>query len=265
MRTLILFCCLSISTYCFSQIDPSDYQDLHYRMIGPFRGGRTVGAVGIPSQPNVFFIGVNNGGVWKTDDYGRTWHPIFDKSPTGSVGDLAVSPSNPNIIYVGTGEGLHRPDLSVGDGMFKSVDGGKHWQHIGLDDVQQIGRVIVHPTNPDIVFVAGLGHPYGPNEMRGVFRSLDGGKTWKKTLYINHNTGAAQVEFDPNNPQILYADMWEDREGPWENGAFSGPNSGLYKSTDGGTSWKKLEKGLPNGAQGLGRIGVAIAPSNSNR
>jgi len=234
-------------------------------MIGPFRAGRTVGAVGIPTQPNVFFIGHNNGGVWKTDDYGRTWNPIFDDAPTGSVGDLAVSPTNPNIIYVGTGEGLHRPDLAVGDGMFKTTDGGETWKHIGLDDIQQISRVIVHPTNPDIVFVAGLGHPYGANEMRGIFRSMDGGTTWEKTLYINHNTGAVQVEFDPNNPQVLFADMWEHQEGPWENAKFSGPNSGLYKSTDGGSTWNKITKGLPSVEQGLGRIGVAIAPSNSKR
>ena len=265
MRPLVILFSLAFSLLCNSQINPAHFQDLKYRMIGPFRGGRTVGAVGVPSQPNVFYIGVNNGGVWKTDDYGRTWNPIFDDAPTGSVGDLAVSPSNPNIIYVGTGEGLHRPDLSVGDGMFKSIDGGKHWQHIGLDDIQQISRVIVHPTNPDIVIVAGLGHPYGANDMRGIFRSIDGGKTWEKTLFINHNTGAVQVEFDPNDPQILFADMWEHQEGPWENASFSGPNSGLYKSTDGGSAWKKLENGLPTAKQGLGRIGIAIAASNSNK
>lgn len=265
MRLLVFLFCIAFSSFSNSQINPNYFHDLKYRMIGPFRGGRTVGAVGVPSQPNVFYIGVNNGGIWKTDDYGRTWNPIFDDAPTGSVGDLAVSPSNPNIIYVGTGEGLHRPDLSVGDGMFKSIDGGKHWQHIGLDDVQQISRVIVHPTNPDIILVAGLGHPYGANDMRGIFRSIDGGKTWDKTLFINHNTGAVQVEFDPNNPQILFADMWEHQEGPWENASFSGSNSGLFKSTDGGSTWKKLENGLPNAAQGLGRIGIAISASNSNR
>lgn len=246
-------------------IAPSNYQDLKYRLIGPFRASRTVGAVGIPSQPNVFFMGVNNGGVWKTDDYGRTWNPIFDDQPTGSVGDIAVSPNNPNIIYVGSGEGLHRPDLSVGDGVFKSVDGGKSWAHIGLKDVQQIGRLIIHPTNPDIVFVAGLGHPYGANEMRGIFRTKDGGKTWEKVFYINHNTGAIQIEFDPTNPQILYADMWEHQEGPWENAAFSGPNSGLYKSIDGGTTWRQLTGGLPGAAQGLGRIGFGISNSNPKR
>ncbi|SIO01402.1 Uncharacterized protein SAMN05444394_2898 [Algoriphagus halophilus] len=248
----------------FGQVSSSHYQNLEYRMIGPFRASRTVGGVGIPSQPNVFFMGVNNGGVWKTDDYGRTWNPIFDEAPTGSVGDIAVAPSDPSILYVGSGEGLHRPDLGVGDGIFKSIDGGKTWTHIGLNDIQQVGRLIVHPTDPDIVFVAGLGHPYGANEQRGVFKTVDGGETWKKVLYINENTGAIQVEFDPNNPSILFADMWEHQEGPWENAAFSGPNSGLYKSTDGGETWRKITKGLPGADQGLGRIGVGIAPSNSN-
>jgi photosystem II stability/assembly factor-like uncharacterized protein len=221
--------------------------------------------VGVPSQANVFYIGVNNGGVWKTDDYGRTWNPIFDDVATGSVGDLAVSPSHPHVIYVGTGEGLHRPDLAVGDGMFKSNNGGESWEHIGLGDIQQVSRVIVHPTNPDLVYVAGLGHPYGANEMRGIFKSDNGGKTWKKTLYINPNTGAIQVEMDMNDPNILFAAMWEHQEGPWENAKFSGPHSGLYKSTDGGETWRKIENGLPGADQGLGRIGVALALSNSKR
>jgi photosystem II stability/assembly factor-like uncharacterized protein len=266
MRHIFSISLFLISSFCFGQsVDQSSIQDLKYRMIGPFRAGRTVGAVGIPDQPNVFFIGVNNGGVWKTDDFGRTWNPIFDDAPTGSIGDLAVSPSDPNVIYVGTGEGLHRPDLSVGDGMFKSTDGGKSWSKIGLDDIQQIARVIVHPTNPNIVFVAGLGHPYGANEMRGIFRSTNGGQSWEKVLYINHNTGSVQVEFDPTNPNVLYADMWEHQEGPWENASFSGPNSGLYKSTDGGSSWKKLENGLPTAENSLGRIGIGISPSNPKR
>ncbi len=266
MRAKLLFNLLLLVTSVAAQsINSSLYQDLRYRNLGPFRAGRTVGAVGVPTQPNVFYIGVNNGGVWKTDDYGRTWKPIFDDAPTGSVGDIAVSPSQPEVIYVGTGEGLHRPDLSVGDGIFKSSDGGKTWAHVGLADVQQVGRLIVHPTNPDIVFVAGLGHPYGPNEERGVFRTTDGGRSWQKVLYINHNTGAIQVEFDPTNPQIVFADLWEHREGPWENASFSGTNSGLYKSTDGGDTWRRLTQGLPTAAQGLGRIGVGLAPSNPKR
>ena len=266
MRSLLLVACLLMVSSAMAQsIDQALYQHLQYRLIGPFRASRTVGAVGIPTQPNVFFIGINNGGVWKTDDYGRTWTPIFDDTPTGSVGDIAVSPTQPDVIYVGTGEGLHRPDLGVGDGIFKSTDGGKTWAHVGLGDVQQVGRLIVHPTDPDIVFVAGLGHPYGPNEERGVFRTTDGGQTWEKVLYIDHNTGAIQVEFDPTNPEILFADMWEHREGPWENARFSGPNSGLYKSTDGGTTWRRLTTGLPTAEQGLGRIGVGIAPSDPNR
>lgn len=264
IRLLILLTCISFIATS-QPISPELYQDLAYRMIGPFRAGRTVAAVGVPTQPNVFYMGVNNGGVWKSDDYGRTWNPIFDSEPTGSVGDLAVSPSNPNIIYVGSGEGLHRPDLGVGDGIYKSIDGGKTWKHIGLRDVQQVGRLIVHPTNPDIVIVAGLGHPYGANDERGVFRTKDGGKSWEKVLYKNHNTGAIQVEFDPTNPEIIYADLWEHQEGPWENASFSGPNSGLYKSTDGGNTWKPLTQGLPGAQQGLGRIGFGISLTNPKR
>ena len=262
--TGLIILLLAINTLAgFAQAVPETaYQDLKYRLIGPFRAGRTVGAVGVETQPNVFFIGVNNGGVWKTDDYGRTWQPIFDQAATGSVGDLAVYSKNPDVIYVGTGEGLHRPDLSVGDGIFKTTNGGKSWQHIGLGDIQQVGRIIVHPTNPDMVFVAGLGHPYGPNEERGIFRTRDGGKTWEKVLYINPNTGAIQVEFDPKNPKRLYASMWEHREGPWENAGFSGTASGLYRSTDGGSTWKPIGKGLPGATEGLGRIGVAISHSN---
>ena len=246
-------------------IPPVHFQHLEYRMIGPFRAGRTVGAIGVPTQPNLFFMGVNNGGVWKTDDYGRTWLPIFDKMPTGSIGDIAVSPTNPEIIYVGTGEGLHRPDLSVGNGIYKSEDGGSTWNHLGLDDIQQVGRIIVHPTNPMEVFVAGLGHPYGANAERGVFKSQDGGKTWKKVLFINENTGAIQVEYNPANPNILFASLWEHREGPWENGNFSGAHSGLFKSVDGGETWKPILQGLPGATDGLGRIGICFAPSNTNQ
>lgn len=245
--------------------DGAAYQSLRYRLIGPFRAGRTVGAVGVPSRPNVFFVGVNNGGVWKTDDAGRTWQPIFDQASTGSVGDIAVSPSRPDVIYVGTGEGLHRPDLSTGDGIFKSIDGGRNWTHIGLADISQVGRIIVHPNDPDTVYVAGMGRPYGPSSERGVFRSRDGGATWQKILYVNANTGANRIEFDPGNPDVLYANLWEHREGPWENARFSGPGSGIYKSTDGGTTWRKLTTGLPGVEQGLGLTGVGVAPGRSSR
>ena len=266
---IFLFCFLIFTligcTLHAQSIPPIHFQHLEYRMIGPFRAGRTVGAIGIPTKPNVFFIGVNNGGVWRTDDYGRTWLPIFDKMPTGSIGDIAVSPTNPEIIYVGTGEGLHRPDLSVGDGIYKSEDGGSTWNHLGLKDIQQVGRIIVHPTNPMEVFVAGLGHPYGANAERGVFRTQDGGKTWKKVLFINENTGAIQVEYNPSNPNILFASLWEHREGPWENGNFSGAHSGLFKSVDGGETWKPILQGLPGATDGLGRIGICFAPSNTNQ
>ncbi len=246
-------------------IDSNQIQGMKWRMIGPFRGGRTVGASGVPGQPNVFYIGVNNGGVWKTTDYGHTWNPIFDDQPTGSIGALAVAPSNPEIIYVGSGEGLQRPDLSTGDGMYKSTDGGKTWKHLGLRDALQIGAILVDPKDPKLVYVAALGHPYGANEERGVFRSKDGGETWEKILYKDVDTGAIALVFDPSNSKVIYADLWSARQGPWENGAWQGPGSGLYKTTDGGNTWRQLTKGLPTFEQGLGRIGMAVAPSDSNR
>ena len=239
---------------------------LNWRMIGPHRAGRTVGVTGVPSQPSVFYIGVNNGGVWKTNDYGHTWKPIFDSQNTGSVGDVVVAPSNPNVVYVGSGEGIQRPDLSVGNGLYKSIDAGKSWTNMGLRDAQQIGGITVDPSNENRIFVAALGHPYGPNKERGVYRSLDGGKTLEQVLYINENTGAIQVTIDQNNPKIVYADIWAARQGPWENGAWNGKESGLFKSEDGGTTWRRLTKGLPTTTEdGLGRIGFTIAPSNSNR
>jgi photosystem II stability/assembly factor-like uncharacterized protein len=244
---------------------PKYYSALEWRSIGPYRGGRTVGAAGIADQPNVFFIGVNNGGVWKTDDAGGTWNPIFDAEPTGSIGAIAVAPSNPNVLYVGSGEGLQRPDLSVGDGMYKSTDGGKSWSHLGLRDGQQIPAIVVDPGNPDRLFVAVLGHPYGPNAERGVFRSTDGGRNFQKVLFKDNLTGAIDLAFDPTDPRTVYAVLWQAQQGPWENGAFSGPNSGLYKSTDGGDHWKQLTGGLPTFAQGLGRIGIGVAPSDGNR
>jgi photosystem II stability/assembly factor-like uncharacterized protein len=264
MRPLALLAAL-LPVLSAQTFDPQLYSGLQWRMIGPFRGGRTVGAAGTATQPNVFYIGVNNGGVWKTDDAGRTWRPLFDDQPTGSIGAIALAPSNPNIVYVGSGEGLQRPDLSTGDGMYKSTDAGKTWRHLGLRDAQQIAAILVDPRDPNRVFVAALGHPYGPNAERGVFRSNDGGATWSKILYKDEHTGAVDLAFDPHNPQTVYAVLWQARQGPWENAAFSGPASGLFKSTDGGGAWTQLTGGLPTFAEGLGRIGIGIAPSDSNR
>ena len=260
-----LFLGILSTLVCGQQYSPDLYQNMRWRSIGPFRGGRTVGATGVPGQQNVFYIGVNNGGVWKTDDFGRTWAPIFDDQSSGSIGALAVAPSNPDIVYVGSGEGLQRPDLSTGDGMYKSMDAGKTWQHLGLRDAQQIGAIIIDPRDPNRLFVAVLGHPYGPNAERGVFRSTNGGQTFDKVLYKDEDTGAIALAFDPTNPQIVYADMWAARQGPWENGSWQGPNSGLFKSTDGGNTWHQLTKGLPTTAEGLGRIGFCVAPSDPNR
>ncbi len=260
--TSIIF---ELSAMASGQYNPSFYQEMKWRMIGPYRGGRTVGATGVPGQPNVFYIGVNNGGVWKTNDYGRTWIPVFDNQPTGSVGALAVALSDPNIIYVGSGEGLQRPDLSTGDGMFKSTDGGTTWRHLGLSDAQQIGAIIVDPHDARRLYVAVLGHPYGANEERGVFRSKDGGETWEKILYKDVNTGAIALAFDPTNSKTIYADLWSSRQGPWENGSWQGKTSGLYVSNDGGDTWRQLSKGLPTADQGLGRIGIGIAPNSPQR
>ena len=232
-------------------------------MIGPFRGGRTRAATGVPSQPNVFYVGQVNGGVWKSDDYGRSWVPIFDHESTQSIGAIAVAPSNPNIIYVGSGEGLHRPDLSVGNGIYKSTDAGKTWTHLGLRDGFQIPALAIDPRNPNRVFAAVLGHPYGPNEERGLFRSADGGQTWQKSIYKDENTGASDVEIDPSNPDVIYASMWEARVGPWEdNNEVNGTGGGLFKSTDGGNTWRPLTDGLP---KDLSQIYLAIAPSNPRR
>ena len=207
---------------------------LRWRNVGPYRGGRTRAICGVPSQPNVFYTAPVNGGVFKSIDYGRTWQPIFDDQPTASIGTIAVAPSNPNVVYVGSGEGLHRPDLSVGDGVYKSTDAGKTWTHVGLRDGQQIPQLAVDPKNPDRLFVAVAGHPYGPNEERGIYRSVDGGKTFEKVLYRDENVGASDVQIDPSNPAIVYAALWESREGPWENGVFNGNGGGIFKSVDGG-------------------------------
>jgi photosystem II stability/assembly factor-like uncharacterized protein len=236
---------------------------MRWRPIGPFRGGRTKAITGVPGNPHVFYMAPVNGGVWKTTDAGRTWTPIFDDQPTGSVGSIAVAPSDPNVIYVGSGEGLARPDLSVGDGIYKSTDAGRTWTHLGLRDGQQIPYIIVDPRDANRLFVAVLGHPYGPNEERGIYRSTDGGRSFQKVLSKDENTGGSDLEFDPKNPDIVYACLWEQRQGPWENGAWAGTTGGIFKSTDGGTTWRQLTKGLP--AEGIVQADVAVAPSDGNR
>jgi photosystem II stability/assembly factor-like uncharacterized protein len=246
------------------QVSPALLYSLHWRSIGPYRGGRTRGVAGVPSQPNVFYIGVCNGGVWKTNDYGRTWQPIFDDQPTGSIGAIAVAASDPNVVYVGSGEGLHRPDLSVGDGIYKSTDAGKTWTHLGLRDGQQIPQLAVDPRDPSKVFAAVAGHPYGPNKERGVYRSTDGGQNFTKVLPTSddENIGASDVLIDPSNPEIVYATLWEAREGPWENGAWNGAGGGIFKSTDGGQTFTQLTGGLP---KDIIQAHIAIAESNPNR
>ena len=198
---------ISACSTCAQQVSTDLLKGLRWRSIGPHRAGRTRAVAGVPSRPNVFYVAQVNGGVWKTDDYGRTWLPIFDDQPTGSVGSIAVSPSNPDIIYVGSGEGLQRPDLSIGDGIYRSTDGGGTWRHLGLRDGQQIAQVAVDPRDPDHLLVAVVGHPYGPNSERGIFRSISGGATFEKVLYKDENVGGADVLFDPADSKIAYASL----------------------------------------------------------
>jgi photosystem II stability/assembly factor-like uncharacterized protein len=259
---ILVLCLISLSFAAAQEIPADLFHELQWRGIGPYRGGRTRSVAGVPSEPNVFYIGVCNGGVWKTDDYGRTWTPIFDHEPTGSIGAIAVAPSDPNIVYVGSGEGLHRPDLSVGDGIYKSTDAGKTWTHLGLREGQQIRQFAIDPRDPNKVLAAVAGHPYGPNRERGIFRSTDGGQNWEKVLYKDENTGASDVLFDPSNSEIAYAALWEAREGPWENGAWNGTSGGIFKSTDGGETWQQLTKGLP---AGIVQANLAISTSNPQR
>ncbi len=244
-------------------LTPDLFHELHWRNIGPFRGGRTRAAAGVPGQPNVFYMGQVNGGVWKTDDFGQTWNPIFDAQPTQSIGAIAVAPSNPNILYVASGEGLRRPDLSVGDGIYRSADAGATWTHLGLRDGQQIPTLAIDPRNPDRLFAAVLGHPYGANAERGIFRSTDGGATWEKSLYVDADTGGWDVCFDPANPDVMYATLWESRLGPWDGGnSYKGVKGGIFKSTDGGQSWRKLTAGLP---ADVSQAYLAVAPADARR
>jgi photosystem II stability/assembly factor-like uncharacterized protein len=233
-------------------------------MLGPFRGGRVDAATGVPGRPHEFYFGAVNGGVWKTIDGGRVWKPVFDSQPVASIGAIAVAPSAPDVLYVGSGESTLRDSVGYGNGVYKSLDAGKTWTQTGLDNTQHIGKIAVHPTNPDIVFVAAIGHLYAANPDRGVFRSKDGGKSWQKVLFKTPDIGAVEVVIDPTNPQVVYAGLWNTRRPPWFTYApTNGPGGGIYKSTDGGDTWKQLQTGLP--AEGIGRTGIAVAPSNARR
>ncbi len=245
-----------------ASVDPKIYAGMKWRLLGPFRGGRSITVTGVSSQPNTYYFGAVAGGVWKTTDGGNTWDPLFEKETTSSIGSIAVSPSDPNIIYVGTGEACIRGNISFGDGVYRSNDAGKTWANVGLKETRHIGAVIIHPTNPDVAFVAALGHAYGPNPERGIFRTRDGGKSWEKVLYLDDRTGGIEVVFDPQNPHILFAAMWEGSRTPWSL-TSGGAKDGLYRSGDDGTTWKRLEgQGLPDGP--LGRISVGVSGADSN-
>ena len=258
--TLLTLFLLSAAGSAAAQ-SPAFYADMHWRSIGPPRAGRARALAGVPSRPNVFYAGFDNGGVWRSTDYGSTWQPLFDDQSTGSIGAIAVAPSNPDIIYVGTGAGIIRPDLSTGNGMYKSTDGGKHWTHIGLEGTQMIAWLAIDPRDPNRVFVAALGHPYGPNPERGIFRTTDGGTTWTKVLYKDEYTSANNVLIDPSDPNTVYAALWQQQQQFREGADFGGHGNGLFKSTDGGTTWRHLTAGLPDQIE----VNMALAPSEPNR
>jgi photosystem II stability/assembly factor-like uncharacterized protein len=255
--------CAATTVAADATVPDQAFNALQWRSIGPFRGGRAVTVTGVPGAPNTFYFGAAAGGVWKTIDAGATWKPIFDAVQAASIGAIAVAPSDANILYVGTGEGNLRGNVTWGGGVFKSTDAGATWTHIGLADTRQIGALIVDPHDPNVVLVAAIGHAFGPNTERGVFRTADGGKTWTRVLYKDERTGAIDLAADPHNSKIVYAALWQVRRQPWtfESG---GPGSGLYRSTDGGLTWTQLKgNGLPAGI--LGRIDVAISPIDSKR
>lgn len=269
LSTLIGVLCLSGTAHSAESptpagtIDEKLFRGMQWRQVGPFRGGRALAIEGVPGEPNTYYFGAVAGGVWKTTDGGSNWTPLFDKQPISSIGAIAVAPSDHNVVYVGTGEAAVRGNISYGTGVFKSVDAGKTWKNIGLKDSRHIGALLVHPKNADIVLVAALGHAFGPNQERGIFRSSDGGKTWTQVLGKDQDTGGIDVVFDPHNPNVVFAALWQARRQPW---FFSsgGAGSGLYRSEDAGVTWKRLEgNGLPDGI--LGRIGISVSGADSNR
>ena len=263
-RALLFSLVLAAAPLRALDVDPTPFRELRWRSIGPFRGGRVLAVAGVPGEPQHFYFGSVNGGVWETSDAGRTWKPIFDGQPIGTIGALALAPSNPKVIYVGTGEADMRSDIAQGDGMYRSTDGGKTWAHAGLRDSQQIGRILVDPRDPERVLVAALGHPYGPNAERGVFLSTNGGRAWKAVLHLNDDTGAIDLAFKPGDPLVVTAALWQTRRPPWNvYPPSSGPGSGLHRSTDGGATWAPLRgKGF---AANPGRIGLATALSQPSR
>ena len=242
---------------------PSYFTGLHWRLIGPFRGGRELAVTGVPGEPNHFYFGAVDGGVWESLDSGRTWNPIFDDQPIASIGAIAVAPSNPRVLYVGTGEADMRSDIAFGDGVYKSVDGGKSWTHAGLAETKQIGAIVVDPHDADVVYVAALGRPYGPNPQRGVYKSTDGGKSWSQVLYKGPDVGAISLAMAPDDPKVVYAALWQTRRPPWNvYPPSNGPGSGLYKTADGGATWTQLTTGLP---EHVGRIGLSISNAAPHR
>jgi photosystem II stability/assembly factor-like uncharacterized protein len=266
-RLLLLVCAgVGLAGLAPKPADPTLFANLRWRLVGPFRGGRTLTAQGVPGQPNLFYFGAVGGGIWKSENAGRTWEPIFDSQPIASIGAIAVAPSDPNVIYVGSGEADMRSDISYGNGMYKSVDAGKTWTRIGLTDTRQIGRILVDARDPNLVFVAALGHGYGPNKERGVFRSKDGGKTWKAVLQKDEDTGAIDLAIDPSNNRTILAALWQTRRPPWNvYPPSNGPGSGLYRSEDGGDTWKQVTAASGFPSEKLGRIRLAFAPSDPRR
>ncbi len=269
IRSLAVVLALSIARRSVAQVpakyDTSLYRALEWRQVGPFRGGRVTGVTGIADQPLVYYMGATGGGVWKTTDGGLTWEPVSDKYFTAaSIGAIAVAPSDPNVVYAGTGESPIRGNVSPGDGMYRSTDAGKTWKKIGLADAGQIAHIEVHPPSPDLVYVAVLGHAFGPNPTRGVFRSKDGGTTWQKILFRNDSTGAVALALDPVNPRILYAGFWQAVRRPWEL-VSGGAGGGIFKSMDGGDTWSDIthNQGLPKGV--VGKIGLAVSPVSHDR
>lgn len=263
-RCFLLLSCLSLALPAAfaAPVPPGQVVSaLSWRSVGPFTGGRVTTVAGIAAEPNVFYMGTASGGVWQSDDYGQSWKNISDKDfKSNNIGAMAIAPSNPKIIYVGTGDSAPRNTVLTGDGIYKSTDGGKTWTFMGLGETHIIGRIIVDPGNPDVVYVAALGHLFGPNPERGVFKSTDGGQTWKRILYVDDETGAITLAMDPSNPSVVYASMWQVSRAHW---TFSsgGPGSGIYKTTDGGGNWTNISHlpGLPTGI--FGRTAVAVAPS----